>query len=646
MAAPSTTVWGNTVTGSSSSYQGKIGIYTGVTSTATTVTVSVEIWFWSKYGVSDSSNSYYYNGNATSATTLIGSKSIKHTVSSGNGWSTSNQTKLGSTSYTYDKGTSAATKSYAAKLTGIDVLGSSNVMSVTTSITVPALASYTVTYNMNGGSGSISSQTKYHGKSLTLSSTVPTRTGYSFQGWATSSSGSVAYKSGASYTANAAVTLYAVWKANTYTITYNANGGTGQPTNQTKVYGQTLKLSTVKPTREDFNFLGWATSATATTATYAAGANYTSNAAATLYAVWEVAYIKPRITGFVLSRCDAEGTMTDEGTNAVVGFSWVSDLNVSLVKIEWKLANSTEYAATDSVTVEASGTSGAVNEIVGGGTIDNEKTYTFRITVADGTDNSHKTQKISNLSGSIYHIDCKPPNAEGEVGGVAIGKPAELDGVFDVGFAAKFSGGMVHLVAEKIADLNELKTPNTYVSVNKGSSSYANIPSGLSGTFTIEVLSAGAEGQIMQRITACSKDFPYEWVRHYYQGTWGEWVPKFGVTLYYNSSGSSGVITLKESCVNYAAIDINYVDNNGKRGGYVRVLYPTDGMQVTLSMVEASSATQTYFRRTNYTIGETTITPDIETAGYARIATATPSHTSGTNYIKIISVLAYRRVNI
>ena len=81
-----------------------------------------------------------------------------------------------------------------------------------TTITVPAKPSYTVAYNANGGSGAPSSQTKWYGETLTLSSTKPTRTNYTFKGWATSASGGVSYASGASYTANAAVTLYAVWE--------------------------------------------------------------------------------------------------------------------------------------------------------------------------------------------------------------------------------------------------------------------------------------------------------------------------------------------------------------------------------------------------------------------------------------------------
>jgi len=77
---------------------------------------------------------------------------------------------------------------------------------------------YTVSYNANGGSGAPSAQTKYHDTTLTLSSTSPTKSGYIFAGWSTSSSAtSATYKAGGNYTANASVTLYAVWKTVTTT---------------------------------------------------------------------------------------------------------------------------------------------------------------------------------------------------------------------------------------------------------------------------------------------------------------------------------------------------------------------------------------------------------------------------------------------
>ena len=72
---------------------------------------------------------------------------------------------------------------------------------------------YTVSYNANGGSGAPGSQIKKHGKNLTLSTTKPTKKGYSFLGWGTSSTTStVAYKPGGTYKSNSNITLYAVWE--------------------------------------------------------------------------------------------------------------------------------------------------------------------------------------------------------------------------------------------------------------------------------------------------------------------------------------------------------------------------------------------------------------------------------------------------
>ena len=72
--------------------------------------------------------------------------------------------------------------------------------------------SYTVTYDANGGSGAPAAQVKKHGKTLTLSSAVPARTGHTFRGWATTASASTAaYQPGASFTANANTKLYAIW---------------------------------------------------------------------------------------------------------------------------------------------------------------------------------------------------------------------------------------------------------------------------------------------------------------------------------------------------------------------------------------------------------------------------------------------------
>ena len=149
---------------------------------------------------------------------------------------------------------------------------------------------YTVSYNANGGSNAPASQTKVHGVTLTLSSTIPYRFNYEFLGWSASSSATTAtYTAGGSYTGNASVTLYAVWryKPATYTVTFDANGGTNAPSSQTKTYGVALTLTTAIPTRANYCFIGWSKNRNATSASYSAGGSYTDNADVTLYAVWQ-----------------------------------------------------------------------------------------------------------------------------------------------------------------------------------------------------------------------------------------------------------------------------------------------------------------------------------------------------------------------
>ena len=251
MAAPSSTVWGSVV--GSGTKQAKLGIYVKSTTSNTQVVREVQVWYWTRCSVLDSTNTFYYDCSqtATSATTSKGSVSISH--SSNSSWSTSNQTKLATYSSTYTRGTSAKTYKIYAKLTGIDYIGVA--ASANTSFTIPALTSYTISYNANGGSGAPSNQTKYYGTALTLSSTKPSRAGYSFSKWNTKADGSgTAYAAGASYTANAAVTLYAQWTPLNYTLKIDANGGYRVSDNSTavisvtKAFGSTEHISERKRT--------------------------------------------------------------------------------------------------------------------------------------------------------------------------------------------------------------------------------------------------------------------------------------------------------------------------------------------------------------------------------------------------------------
>ena len=149
---------------------------------------------------------------------------------------------------------------------------------------------YTLSYNANGGSGAPGKQTGtgVGSYTFTISGTKPTRTGYTFLGWSLSSTAtSASYQPGGSITLTASATLYAVWRINTYTVSYNANGGSGAPASQTKTYGVTLTLSSTTPTRTGYTFSAWNTAQNGSGTSYAPGGSYTANAAATLYAQWQ-----------------------------------------------------------------------------------------------------------------------------------------------------------------------------------------------------------------------------------------------------------------------------------------------------------------------------------------------------------------------
>lgn len=485
MAAPSATVWGSAVTGSGnpSGRQGRLGIYTSVSNTATQTTVNVEVWFWTKYSCGDGGEGYYnelyYNigTGTTSATTSVGtSYYINHTYNTGSGWSTSNQTKLYSKSYTYARDKSAKTYRIYAKFAGIDMLDGP--VYVNTSFSVPALATYTITYNVNGGSGSFATQTKYHGIGLQVHSATPTRSGYSFTGWALTKAeaeaGNWYYSAGSTCGRNENLTLYATWKPNTYTVSYNANGGSGAPANQTKTHGVSLTLSSTIPTRTNYTFKGWGTSASATTVAYSAGSTYSANAEITLYAIWELNYVKPRIANLMVNRCLQNGTASDDGTYMRIKFDWSCDRNISSIEVRWSAPSTEKKTAT----FTPSGTSGSMNEIVSG-PFNTEKTYTIEIFVRD-TVNYSPASTI--LHGKKFVMDFLSGG-----NGVAFGKAAEREGWAEFGFHAVFNGSVRGNVLglgtanqlESGVDFNEYLTPGVYgVGSHAIGGSIANNPAG------------------------------------------------------------------------------------------------------------------------------------------------------------------------
>ena len=153
--------------------------------------------------------------------------------------------------------------------------------SFTTEAPVPM---HTVTFNANGGSGTMAPQAANVPTALTLNTF--TRTGYSFSNWNTAANGSgTSYADGAVYDFSANVTLYAQWTANTYTVTFDANGGSAaSPTSKQVTFGSAYgTLATTDRTGYTFN--GWFTAASGGTQVTAATI-VTTASNHTLYAQW------------------------------------------------------------------------------------------------------------------------------------------------------------------------------------------------------------------------------------------------------------------------------------------------------------------------------------------------------------------------
>lgn len=311
----------------------------------------------------------------------------------------------------------------------------SGTRSASGSYTVPSVPYNTYSFNANGGTGAPGSVTKVGGVDFTFPRGKPTRTGYTFKGWnnTTINNGTV-YQPGQTVhdLPDQNIEWRANWTVNTYTVKYNANGGSGAPGQQTKTYGVTLTLSSTKPTRTNYTFKGWGTSSGSTTVAYAAGGSYTANASVTLYAIWQLNYKSPSITNVKADRCNSGGTLDDEGTYGKVTFSWsiASSATLSSIRIGYKLNTASSYTY---ITVSASGKSGNVSKVIGG-SLNTESQYDIQVTV---TDNKGNSSYVTSIGTTEYLVDFRPG------GGMAIGKVAQQDGLLDINYQALLRKGFL-----------------------------------------------------------------------------------------------------------------------------------------------------------------------------------------------------------
>lgn len=153
---------------------------------------------------------------------------------------------------------------------------------------VYAVDMYKVSFDANGGTCSTSNK-KVAGESKYGDLPTPVRNNYTFAGWYTAKSGGNEITKTTKVTATSNHTLYAHWKANTYNVAFNANGGTGTMNSQTFTYDQSANLTANTFKKSGYTFNGWNTKSDGSGTSYndkASVKNLATSGTVTLYAKW------------------------------------------------------------------------------------------------------------------------------------------------------------------------------------------------------------------------------------------------------------------------------------------------------------------------------------------------------------------------
>ena len=258
-------------------------------------------------------------------------------------------------------------------------------------------------------------------------------------------------------------------------------------------------------------------------------------------------YNAPTITQLTVHRCNEDGSENDQGDSIKVTFSAA----VTSLSTAPKTPNTSLYTLKYKKTTEDTYTSVTFDDYANQFSIA-DASYIFKADTGssydvelDVQDRHNTTSRVTTASTAFTIMHW---GADGR--SLGLGKMAEMPDVLDIGFETRFHGGIIHPVLEPKTDLNDVRTPNTYVGANVTTYEYGNCPL-TSGTFTLEVVGMGEEGQVKQRITYCHKTASRTWERIYYSSSWGEWVcvSDFDGALLYSNAwymAASQTVTLSE----------------------------------------------------------------------------------------------------
>jgi uncharacterized repeat protein (TIGR02543 family) len=275
---------------------------------------------------------------------------------------------------------------------------------------------YTVTYDANGATGlptDTSTRWTYGSSALTLTTKgAMAKTGYSFAGWSTTANGAVLV---GSYTPPTSITLYAIWTANPYTITFNSNFGTPITRGESITAGIQATLDTNTFTRTGYTFTNWAVNSDGTGTTYSDKQTLTLYSNLTLYAQWNIARPDtPTITSAVAGNESATVTVAASNTGGTPTSYIVTAQPGGL---------------TCSITAPA--TSCIINGLTNG------QAYTFTAVANNGTGTSGKSSASSAVTPTPYTVTYTPgvgATADSATAYYSVGDPLTLPGASKPGY--------------------------------------------------------------------------------------------------------------------------------------------------------------------------------------------------------------------
>lgn len=197
---------------------------------------------------------------------------------------------------------------------------------------------FDVQFDANGGTGTMQALQVKQNTEKALTSNTFVKENFTFAGWSTTADGEVEYADGAKISPAKSLTLYAVWTRVAYTVSFDANGGSGemQPL-AVPVDGQKA-LTANAFTKQNHTFAGWAATASGSVQ-YADSANISVSTDTTLYAVWT----RNPITATIAA--------TQKPEQSKINVTW-SQASEKIHKIELKAFHGEDLVATKTLTTD------------------------------------------------------------------------------------------------------------------------------------------------------------------------------------------------------------------------------------------------------------------------------------------------------